>query len=113
MSPSEPLLDKTLLENALRWSQPEFRQKLVGPIESQFPNYPLPQEIQSFLRDTEELLRDIGAWPGNRIPAAQVVERLSATEAKRLPVFKQIILLYRRWRAAQTEGLTEKTFHLA
>src|SRR2546423_6456671 len=104
MSQPVPLLDKTLLENALRWFQPEFRQKLVGPLEGQFPNFPLPQEIQSLLQDTEEMLRDIGAWPGDRLPVAQVVERLSATEAKRYPLFKQILLRYRRWRAAHTEG---------
>src|SRR4051794_24856422 len=109
MSQPEPLLDKTLLENALRWFQPEFRQRLVVPLEGQFPNYPLPQEIQSVLQDTETMLHDIGAWPGDRGPAAQVVERLSATEANRHPLFKQILLRYRRWRAAHTEDLTEKT----
>lgn len=113
MSRSEPLLDKTLLENALRWSQPEFRQKLVGPLESQFPNYPLPLEIQSLLQDTEEMLREISTWSGDRTPVAQVVKQLSAIEAKRHPLFKQILLRYRRSRAAHTEGLTEKTFHLA
>jgi diguanylate cyclase (GGDEF)-like protein len=29
------------------------------------------------------------------------------------PLLKQALLRYRRWRAAHTEGLTEKTFHLA
>jgi hypothetical protein len=39
----------------------------------------LPQEIQSILQDTEEMLRDIGALSGDPTPVAQVVERLSAT----------------------------------
>jgi len=112
MSQSEASIDKTLLENALRWSQPELRQKLVGPIESQFPNYALPQEIQAILRDTEQLLADIGGWPGDAMSVGQVAEKLSATEGKHHPLFRQIILLYRRWRAAHTERLVEKTFHL-
>ncbi len=46
------------------------------------------------------------------MPTAQVGERLTKGDPSRLPLFKQIILLYRRSRAAYTESKTEKTFHL-
>ncbi|HYT87158.1 MAG TPA: hypothetical protein VEL76_00430, partial [Gemmataceae bacterium] len=112
MAAPEQVLDKTLLENALRWFQPEFRGKLLNPIESQFPNYRLPRDIQAVLATTEAILTDIQAWDGSSMPTAQVGERLTKGDPSRLPLFKQIILLYRRSRAAYTESKTEKTFHL-
>src|SRR5437879_2861913 len=112
MSESAPSLEKTLLENALRWFEPDFRQKLVSPIENQFPNYSLPRTIQAVLRGTERLLQNIQGWPGEPISARSVADKLSAAEPDLDRLFKQIIFTYRRWRAAYSEGLTEKTFHL-
>ena len=43
---------------------------------------------------------------------AQVGENLSKGDLSRLPLFKQLVLLYRRHRAAYIESMTEKTFHL-
>ena len=111
MTTSEQMLDKTILESALRWFQPEFRGKLLNPIESQFPNYRLPRDIQTVLATTEAILNDIQAWPGAAMSTAQVGERLTKGDTTRMLLFKQIILLYRRHRAAYTESKTEKTFH--
>jgi hypothetical protein len=45
-----PLLGKkALVQNCLNWFQPEFRKDVVSLIESQFPNYTLPHEVQSVL----------------------------------------------------------------
>jgi hypothetical protein len=112
MSGSAETLDKTLLEKALIWFQPEFRQQLVSPIESHFPNYQLPRDIQAVLNSTTTLLREIQAWPGSAMTTAQMGETLSKADPNQLPLFKQVILLYRRHRAADTESKTEKTFHL-
>jgi diguanylate cyclase (GGDEF)-like protein len=112
MSPSQALLNKQLLENALRWFQPEFRQKLVSPIEGQFPNYPLPREIQRVLGGTDEILQEVQGWQGEPIPLEQVRDKLSAGDPNQPPLFKQNIFLYRRFRAASAERLTEKSFHL-
>ena len=60
MSAAE-LLDKTLLENALNWFLPYFRQKLVSPIENLFPNYPLPSNIRDVLDGTTAVLQIVGA----------------------------------------------------
>lgn len=112
MSQSKPLLSKTLLENALNWFQPEFCQNVVFPIESNFPNFPLHADIRDILRRTEDILAAIKAWPGEPIPTGEVIDLLSRADPKYLPFFKQTILRYRRFRAAETERLTEKTFHL-
>lgn len=36
MSLSQAIITKALLDNALQWFQPDFQQRLVGPIESQY-----------------------------------------------------------------------------
>src|SRR5690348_12826719 len=105
MSQSEASLEKTLLENALDWFRSQFRQQLVNPIENQFPNYPLPREIQTILRHTEELIRDVQGWQGSPLSVAQVGDMLSKSDPNRHPFFKQIVCLYRRSRAAETEHL--------
>jgi diguanylate cyclase (GGDEF)-like protein len=112
MSEDVPGPDKTVLENALRWFQSYFRERLVSPIESQFPNYPLTSEIRAVLDGTSATLTVVGAWSGSSIHAAEVVAKLSTANRERLPLFKQIMLLYRRERASHAERLTEKTFHL-
>ena|SRR5436190_12157533 len=111
MSQFEALPQKALLINALQWFQPAFHQALVSPIEGQFPNHPLPSQIQAILQGAEEILRHIQAWPDGPISAAEFADKLKATD-DRHPLFKQIVFLYRRWRAAYAESLTEKTFHL-
>jgi diguanylate cyclase (GGDEF)-like protein len=112
MNQAEPLLVKGLLGNAIRWFQPDFRQKVVNPIESQFPNFPFATEIQGVLRHTDEILLTVDSWEGSPIPLNEVGNRLSKGGSDRCALFKQIILRYRRDRAAYTERLTEKTFHL-
>jgi diguanylate cyclase (GGDEF)-like protein len=42
----------------------------------------------------------------------ELVEKLSAGDPDRPALFKHLVLLYRRTRAAYTESLTERTFHL-
>jgi diguanylate cyclase (GGDEF)-like protein len=42
---------------------------------------------------------------------AVLFENAPGSRPEHLPLFKQILLRYRRQRAAQTEGLREKTFH--
>ena len=103
---------KTLLENALHWFQPEIlRAKLVSPIESQFPNYPLPSEIQAIVFGANALLELVKRWPGDPMTLADVGAMLSAADPSCHPLFKQIVLHYRRHRAAYTESKTEMTFH--
>jgi diguanylate cyclase (GGDEF)-like protein len=75
----------------------------------------LPAEVLGILSDIHSLGRTLQAWgrsndPG---PVAEVVSHLAANAQTQLPVFKQAILRYRRFRAAATEQLAEKTFHIA
>jgi diguanylate cyclase (GGDEF)-like protein len=108
MSQPQQLIQKRLLET-LRWFQPYFRQTVVSPIESQFPDYPFPAAIRTILTGTEAILGRIRAQAGP-IAAAQLAEELA--KCPNGPLFKRVILSYRRWQAARTECLTEKTFHL-
>ncbi|MDZ4796957.1 MAG: GGDEF domain-containing protein [Bryobacteraceae bacterium] len=109
---SQAMMDKTLLEKAVQWFQAQFGQVLVVPIGEQFPGYPLPGEIKAVLSGAEEVLQNIQGWPGSPIPVEQMVDNLLANIPNRLPLFKQMVFGYRRYRAAETERLTEKTFHL-
>jgi diguanylate cyclase (GGDEF)-like protein len=111
MSQSEVSLDKSLLENAINWFRPQFRQTLVNAIESEFPNYPLPREIQEIVRSSNGLLGDIQGFPLGPLSLADLWAHLSRSDPTRHPLFKQIIYGYRRERAARAEHLTEKTFH--
>jgi diguanylate cyclase (GGDEF)-like protein len=106
------LLKKRLIRNALDWFQPHLRQTLVSPIESQFPNWPLTREIQMVLHCTEAISRAVDERQGDEIPLGDLLAKLSDAGTGLLPLFKRIILLYRRDRAAHTERYTEKTFHL-
>ncbi len=112
MTAPEAPLPKPLLQAALHWFQPYFRQTLVSPIESQFPNWPLPREVQAALDRTTAILDISKAWPQDTVPLAALLERLSSADPQLPPLFKRIMLLYRRQRAAYTESKTEKTFHL-
>jgi diguanylate cyclase (GGDEF)-like protein len=119
MSPGEMVLEKQLLENCINWFQSQFRESVVSRIESQFPNCALPHEIQNVLRHTADFLRIIRDHQES-IEMASLVQILSSADPgrplsadpARPLLFKQIVLRYRRWRTAQTEGYTEKTFHL-
>jgi diguanylate cyclase (GGDEF)-like protein len=84
----------------------------VNLIESHFPNYPLPREIQATLGRTEDILHLIQGWGGDPIPVAEIADELSKEDLNYPSLLKQILYLYRRWRAADTERYTEKTFHL-
>ena len=103
---------KRMFRNALDWFQPHLRQTLISPIESEFPNWPLTREVQDVLRRTDAIRDIVQGWSGDQIPLGDLLDRLSIKEPGLPPLFKQIILLYRRDRAAHTEGYAEKTFHL-
>ena len=49
------LVQKGLLQNCLSWFQVDFRQSIVSLVETEFPNYLLPREVQSVLECWEEL----------------------------------------------------------
>jgi len=97
---------KGLLLNCLSWFQVDFRQSIVALIESQFPNYPLPSEVQSVLERWDSIRRPIDADP---MDLAALMEDQLASDPGAAPLLKQMILRYRRYRAAETEGLREKT----
>ncbi|MCI0378299.1 MAG: GGDEF domain-containing protein [Gemmataceae bacterium] len=70
----------------------------------------MPKQVLRVVKHVENLLGEIGAWQES--PSwAQLGEMLSAGDPDRLPLFKQMILCYRRHRAASTEMLVDKTFH--
>jgi diguanylate cyclase (GGDEF)-like protein len=106
---NERLFSRQYGENALRWFQGHIRQFLVITIEGQFPGWALPREIQEILRGTDAIVRAVGAMPGDQMPLADLLQKLSREDQL---LFKRIMLLYRRHRAVETERLTEKTFHL-
>jgi diguanylate cyclase (GGDEF)-like protein len=112
MDKPEQVLNKQLIQNALDWFRPFLRQTLVSPIETHFPNWPLTREIQAILDRTDAIWSPVHDWQGDRIPLNDLLEKLSRADPNLLPLFKRIILLYRRERAAYTKGLAEKTFHL-
>ncbi|HVC95116.1 MAG TPA: GGDEF domain-containing protein [Pirellulales bacterium] len=104
------LVNKSLLQNCLSWFQVDFRQSIVSLVESQFPNYALPGEIQSVLERWEQIRRSVDA-SSESVDLAALFEKSSAAPSRDLLLFKQIILRYRRQQAARTEGLRERTFH--
>ncbi len=112
MSQPRAFATKALLQNALHWFQPQFRQQVVSPIESHFPSYPFPRDIQAMLSALALLAAEIQRWQGSPWTPEQVGERLAGCAAEQRQLFKQLVLLYRRDRASWTESLTEKTFHL-
>lgn len=106
------LVKRQLLEDALFWFRPYLRQSLVAPIESQFPEWPLTREIQELLRRTEVIERLVVYKGGAEISLGVLLEKLSREDIEILPLFKRIILAYRRHRASETEALAEKTVNL-
>jgi diguanylate cyclase (GGDEF)-like protein len=110
---TEPALvvKKGLLQNCLNWFQGDFRQSIVSLVETQFPNYALPAEIQSVLERWEQIRQLIEGAASDPVDLAGLFEKPPPSRAGNTPLFKQIVLRYRRQRAAQTEGYREKTFH--
>ncbi len=49
MSQSEEKLDNGILQKAINWFGPQFRQSLVNAIQSEFPNHPLPSDVEEVL----------------------------------------------------------------
>lgn len=103
-------LKKALLENALNWFIPHLNQRLIHPLQSQFPNYPLPREIEGPQRRTERSLQAVRARAENEIDLVRLVQDDLSDDPDCRRLFKQIMLLYRRDRAGYTERLLAKTF---
>ncbi|MFO0811241.1 MAG: GGDEF domain-containing protein [Gemmataceae bacterium] len=64
------------------------------------------------LRRTDMIDRFVIDWGEEQISLAGLLEKLSQEDIELLPLFKRIVLVYRRHRASETEALAEKTFHL-
>jgi diguanylate cyclase (GGDEF)-like protein len=80
-------------------------------VESQFPNYALPREIRTVLEHWEKLCQLVEATQSEEVDIAEFFGKQLAPHQESPPFFKQMILRYRRERAAQTESYREKTFH--
>jgi diguanylate cyclase (GGDEF)-like protein len=111
MAQLELFVKKGFLRAWLSWFQADFRQTIVSLIETQFPNYSLPREVQSILKCWEQIWQHVESATSESIDIANFFENPSRGGSSGLPLFKQIILRYRRSRAAYTEVLQEKTFH--
>jgi diguanylate cyclase (GGDEF)-like protein len=104
------LVKKGMLQNCLSWFQVDFRQSIVSLLETQFPNYALSREVRSVLQCWEEIRRLVE----EKAESVDVVEFFGtglAADPGHAALFKQMLLRYRRHRAAWTEGYREKTFH--
>lgn len=112
MTPPALLVQKGMLRSWLSWFQVDFQQSVASLLGRHFPNYPLPREVQSVLERGEQIRQLIETAESEPIELAHFCVNQLASSAGNLPLFKQMILRYRRWRAADTEQLREKTFHL-
>ena len=101
-----------MIRNALGWFLSHLRQTLISPIESQFPNYRLTREVQDGLDSLTAVTGVVEKWAGDPISFEDLLAKLSGVNPTLLPLFKRIILLYRRDCAVHTERYSEKTFHL-
>jgi diguanylate cyclase (GGDEF)-like protein len=111
MTRPELLVKKQLLVNCLNWFQVDFRQAIVSLVETEFPNYALPSEIRSVLECWEQIHHLVEAKQSEEIDLAGVFENQLTGTPGTPSLFKQMILRYRRQRAAHTETHREKTFH--
>lgn len=111
MTQPELPVKRRLLQNCLNWFQPDFQQSIVSLLGMHFPNYPLPREVQSVL-ESGERIRQFVEKQSESVNIAHFCIDQEAGSPGDLSLFKQMILRYRRWLAARTEGLREKTFHL-
>jgi diguanylate cyclase (GGDEF)-like protein len=108
---SQPaLIKKELLLSCLSWFQEDFSQGLLALLRGEFPDYPLPGEVQS-VQECWEQVRGLVAEKPELIDLAAFFEDLSAAAVGHGLLVKQMLLRYRRQRAAQTELYREKTFH--
>ncbi len=105
------LVKKRLLQDCLSWFQVDFRQGIVSLVETQFPNYALPREVQSVLECWEQIRQLVEATKSESVDVAHFFENQLAGGPGNPLLFKQMMLRYRRQRAAQTEAYREKTFH--
>lgn len=110
MNDSGLLIERKLLQAWLSWFLVDFRQNVVTLIEEHFPNYPLPGEIQVVLAHWEQICQRVEVEKSESINLAHFFENQPSDAS--LLLFKQVILRYRRQRAASTEALRAKTFHL-
>jgi diguanylate cyclase (GGDEF)-like protein len=110
MTPQSSSLKKVLLNSVVLWFQSAFRTNLTNPIETQFPNFPLPSDVQAVLNHGDKIGRIFKECEDD-VPISELSDKLSDTNANYLPLFKQLVVLYRRHRAAETELFKEKTFH--
>jgi diguanylate cyclase (GGDEF)-like protein len=111
MTQPTTLVKKALLQNCLSWFQSDFRHSIVSLVEAQFPNYALPGEIRSVLESWAEIHQLLDAKPPEDVDIAFVATNQLPGIVRGPELFKQMILRYRRQRAADTEAYREKTFH--
>ena len=104
------LVKTTLLLDCLKWFQQDFDKGLVSLLRDEFPGYRLPSEVQSVLECCAQTRQRVESTPEALDIADLFTHQLTARPGPAL-LFKQMLLRYRRWRAAQTEVLREKTFH--
>jgi diguanylate cyclase (GGDEF)-like protein len=104
------LLKKRLLQSCLGWFLPHLNEKLLGPLQSQFPNFPLPKKIEAIQRRSEEIQKTIEKPGEQLIDLVDLVEREWGGDRNIGLLFKQMLLLYRRVRATYVEGLLVKSF---
>ena len=111
--PEENLqIRRQLLENCMSWFLPEFNKLVVWPLQSQFPNYALPTEIREVVGTIKTIADLIKGHERENIEIKPFVEIQLDSRSEMAPLFKQVVLLYRRCEAAYAEGLLGKTFHL-
>jgi diguanylate cyclase (GGDEF)-like protein len=110
MSQPAQVVKQGLLVNCLSWFQGDFRQNVVSLLEEQFPNYPHPLEVQAVLESWDQLRELVQAKPED-VALADFFENELVTWPETSRLFKQMILRYRRERAAHTEVYRAKTFH--
>ncbi len=112
MAESSPRLNRSIALGALEWFFEQFNQTIVMPIESAFPTVPLPRELQEVVGKTGKIFTVLRSEVETTILLDRFANELSKHDVDALPLFKELILRYRRHRASETERLTEKTFHL-
>lgn len=101
----------SVVQNCLSWFKIQFKQNTLSLIEAQFPNYAIPGEIRSVQESWEYVHQLVDAAPAAELDLAGFLEQKIAGERNHREHFKQMILRYRRHRAAETEVHREKTFH--
>ena len=94
MTQQSQYIKKGLLQNCLNWFQVDFRESIVSLVEGQFPNYPLPKEIQSVLDRWEQLRLLVDAQQSKSVDVAHLCNDPLGDDRGNAPFFKQIILRY-------------------